>query len=125
MGVDDNGNAFELSPDPLLDTVRPYVADVKLGEAVDAEKLLKPVLENEKIFGVNLYDLGTAGCLTALQIMLSQRHNDKICLFCRLHSLFSHLFLFLTRHDPAFIPRKSGQPGFTLFTVRPKYRSAF
>ena len=60
MGVDDNGNAFELSPDPLLDTVRPYVADVKLGEAVDAEKLLKPVLENEKIFGVNLYDVGMA-----------------------------------------------------------------
>ncbi len=60
MGVDDNGNTFELSPDPLLDTVRPYVADVKLGEPVDAEKLLKPVLENEKIFGVNLYEAGMA-----------------------------------------------------------------
>ena len=60
MGVDDNGNTFELSPDPLLDTVRPYVADVKLGQAVDAEKLLKPVLENEKIFGVNLYEAGMA-----------------------------------------------------------------
>ena len=31
-----------------------------MGEAVDAEKLLKPVLENEKIFGVNLYDVGMA-----------------------------------------------------------------
>lgn len=28
---------------------------------VDAEKVLKPILENEKIFGVNLYEAGMAG----------------------------------------------------------------
>ncbi len=59
MAVDDNGNAFELSPDPLLDTVRPYVAGVRLGEAVDVEAL-KPVLSNTKIFGVDLYEVGMA-----------------------------------------------------------------
>lgn len=59
MAVDDNGNAFELSPDPLLDTVRPYVAGVRLGEAVDVEAL-KPVLSNTKIFGVDLYEAGMA-----------------------------------------------------------------
>ena len=59
MGVDDNGNAFALSPDPLLDTVRPYVADIKLGEAVDSGGL-KPILCDEKIFGVDLYEVGLA-----------------------------------------------------------------
>lgn len=60
MAVDDNGNAFELSPDPLLDTVCPYVAGFKLGEEADVEAGLKPVLENEKIFGVNLCEIGMA-----------------------------------------------------------------
>lgn len=63
MAVDDEGNAFELSPDPLLDTVCPYVAGFKLGEVGDTaeiEAALKPVLENADIFGVNLYEVGMA-----------------------------------------------------------------
>lgn len=60
MAVDDEGNAFELSPDPLLDTVCPYVAGFKLGEDAEVEEALKPVLENSKIFGVNLYEVGMA-----------------------------------------------------------------
>lgn len=59
-GIDDNGNSFTLSPDPLLDTVCPYVADFKLGEACDVEAKVKPILENEKIFGINLYQVGMA-----------------------------------------------------------------
>ena len=63
MAIDDAGNAFELSPDPLLDTVCPYVEGFKLGETKDVaeiEATLKPVLENDKIFGVNLYEVGMA-----------------------------------------------------------------
>lgn len=63
MAIDDEGNAFELSPDPLLDTVCPYVAGFKLGEMGDVaeiEAAVKPVLENKKIFGVNLYEVGMA-----------------------------------------------------------------
>ena len=60
MAVDDNGNAFTLSPDPLLDTVCPYVASIHLGDNVNAAELLKPILENAKIFGVNLYEAGMA-----------------------------------------------------------------
>lgn len=63
MAVDDAGNAFELSPDPLLDTVCPYVEGFKLGETKDVaeiEATLKPVLENDKIFGVNLYEVDMA-----------------------------------------------------------------
>lgn len=61
MAVDDMGNTFELSPDPLLDTVCSYVADSKMGENCDVENKLRPILENEKIFGVNLYEAGMAG----------------------------------------------------------------
>ncbi|MDO5423530.1 MAG: mannitol dehydrogenase family protein [Eubacteriales bacterium] len=60
MGLNDAGEAFELSPDPLLDTVCPYVAGFKLGEEADVETALRPVLENAKIFGVNLYEVGMA-----------------------------------------------------------------
>ena len=60
MAVDDGEKKFALSSDPLMDTVCPYVADIKLGENVDVRSKLKPILENEKIFGVNLYEAGMA-----------------------------------------------------------------
>lgn len=60
MAEDDNGEAFELSPDPLLETVCPYVSSVKLGENIQTEELLRPLLSDEKIFGVNLYDVQLA-----------------------------------------------------------------
>ena len=60
MGIDDNGNKFELSPDPLLETVCPVVAGVKLGEEINAAEVLKPILENKAIFGVDLYEIGMA-----------------------------------------------------------------
>ncbi len=60
MAVDDNGNAFEPSPDPLLDTVMPIVADYKLStEEKDLSKL-DVLLGNEKIFGVDLFKVGLA-----------------------------------------------------------------
>lgn len=60
MGINDNGDAFEISPDPVLETVRPYVADIKLGDDINAEEVLRPILEDQKIFGVDLYKLGMA-----------------------------------------------------------------
>ncbi len=60
MAVDDNGNPFTLSPDPLLDTVCPYVKDIKLGDTVNALEVLRPVLSDASIFGVDLYEAGLA-----------------------------------------------------------------
>lgn len=60
MAVDDNGDPFELSPDPLLETVCPYVASVHLGDTVNAEELLQPLLTNKEIFGVDLTEAGLA-----------------------------------------------------------------
>ncbi len=58
MGINDNGEKFELSPDPLLANVTPFVDDIKLGDKGPFEDKLKDLISNEKIFGVNLYDVG-------------------------------------------------------------------
>ena len=54
MGVDDNGKEFTPSPDPLLETLMPMLADVKLGAECDVEALIIPILKREDIFGVDL-----------------------------------------------------------------------
>lgn len=59
MAVDDHGDPFELSPDPLLETLRPQIAKLKLGDT-QVEEVIKPIMENAKIFGVNLYEAGMA-----------------------------------------------------------------
>lgn len=63
MAVDDEGQKFELSPDPMLETMCPVMAKVALGENSEAalHELLKPVLENKAIFGVNLCEMGLDG----------------------------------------------------------------
>lgn len=59
MAVDDNGEAFELSPDPLLETLCPRMAKLKSGDT-QVEEILRPIMENASIFGVNLYEVGMA-----------------------------------------------------------------
>ncbi len=60
MAVDDSGNSFEPSSDPLLDTVMPYVAEYELSEAPKDLSKLDELLKNDKIFGVNLFEAGLA-----------------------------------------------------------------
>ncbi|NLG02677.1 MAG: mannitol dehydrogenase family protein [Clostridia bacterium] len=58
MAVDDQGNSFTLSPDPMLLVVCPYLADVRLGEDFSVHETVKPILENEEIFAVDLFKVG-------------------------------------------------------------------
>lgn len=63
MGVDDHGNAFVRSSDPMLETVDPYLAPFTLGEVPshdDMEQTLSPLLHNAQIWGVDLYACGLA-----------------------------------------------------------------
>lgn len=60
MAVDDEGREFTLSPDPLLNELRPRMSAVKPGDQ-DVEDVLMPILKNEGIFGVDLYEAGMAG----------------------------------------------------------------
>lgn len=55
LGVDDKGEAFTLSPDPLLETLQGNLQGVKLG---DTESNVRAILEDEQLFGVKLYDIG-------------------------------------------------------------------
>jgi fructuronate reductase len=58
MGVDDEGKAFEPSPDPLLESARKHVAAIALGAKAPFRKELEGLLSDAKIFGVNLYEAG-------------------------------------------------------------------
>lgn len=60
MGVDDSGNEFELSADPMLDNICPAISALKLGEVEKAEEVLKPFMQNPVLFGVDLYEAGLA-----------------------------------------------------------------
>lgn len=60
LAVDDNGNKFELSPDPMIPSLCPKLAEIHLGETSDVEKVLQPILKDKKIFGVDLYEVGLA-----------------------------------------------------------------
>lgn len=60
MGVDDQGQAFEPSPDPLLEKAGAFVAGIKLGDSGPFEKTLAPLLSDASIFGVDLFDAGIA-----------------------------------------------------------------
>lgn len=59
LAVDDNGNEFELSSDPMLDELCPMLEGITLGGPTEgvADKL-KPILSNANIFGSNLYEAG-------------------------------------------------------------------
>lgn len=60
LALDDEGNPMELSPDPLLEELRGYVADVRLGDPESTGDSLRPILSSERIFAVSLYEAGLA-----------------------------------------------------------------
>lgn len=54
MALNDNGEAFTLSPDPLLEEVLPIANQLSLDEEQDVASIIEPLLKNEKIFGLDL-----------------------------------------------------------------------
>lgn len=59
LAVDDEGKAFELSPDPIMDNLQEIFGSIKLGEFDNIDKV-KDFLSNDKIFGVDLEKAGLA-----------------------------------------------------------------
>lgn len=60
LAVDDNGNEFTRSSDPMLAELDEKLAKIEFGKPETVEGSLKDILSNAAIFGVNLYDAGIA-----------------------------------------------------------------
>lgn len=58
LGLDDEGNAFELSSDPMLGELTETLKDVKFGCPESYTGQLKGILSNVNIFGIDLYQAG-------------------------------------------------------------------
>ncbi len=57
-GVDDQGNTFEPSPDPLLKEMQDIVAPLEVNKVGQDFSCLRQLYSREDIFGVNLYHVG-------------------------------------------------------------------
>ena len=58
LAVDDEGNKFELSPDPMIPELKKQLESIEFGKPETFSEQLKPILSNKNIFGVNLYEAG-------------------------------------------------------------------
>lgn len=58
-GINDAGEEFEVSPDPLYASMKERMGDMKPGTAIDSKRL-QPILSDSAIFGVDLYECGLA-----------------------------------------------------------------
>ncbi len=58
MGIDDQGEEMPLSPDPMLEEVTGYLEDIEFGKPETVGDKLRPILGNEDLMGLNLYEVG-------------------------------------------------------------------
>lgn len=73
MAIDDSGKPFAPSPDPLLEYGQKQVEGITLGYTGSLDQL-KGILSNEKIFGVDLYEVGLADTvLSYLKRMIEKK----------------------------------------------------
>ncbi|MEF2966788.1 mannitol dehydrogenase family protein [Paenibacillus sp. M1] len=64
LGVNDRGDSFTLSPDPLLDTLQGHLQGTALG---DRSSNVRKILEDDKLFGgVRLYEIGLGGKIESM-----------------------------------------------------------
>lgn len=69
MGMDDSGAEMPLSPDPLLDELRAYLSEASLGSS--RPDMIRPILSNKTIFGLDLCEAGLSGKIEDLFAELS------------------------------------------------------
>lgn len=58
LGVDDQGQSYELAPDPMNDELTELFKDIVIGDPDSLKGQLKPVLSNKNIFFTDLYEAG-------------------------------------------------------------------
>lgn len=57
MGINDQGKAFDIVPDPRAGVLSSQLAGIQLGDKEGIAEKLMPILSDETLFGVNLYDV--------------------------------------------------------------------
>ena len=60
IGVDDEGQKYELAPDPMNEEIQEQLKDIVIGKPETFTEQLKPILSNERLFFVDLYTTGVA-----------------------------------------------------------------
>lgn len=74
MAVDDKGEAFELSSDPLLETLTPIMGKASLGmDESEAKELIRPLLSDEAIFGTDLWKAGLGENVSGYFVSLTRK----------------------------------------------------
>ena len=58
LALDDQGNAMELAPDPMIPQLQAALSGVHFGEPDSLGGQLRPILQNANIFGIDLYAAG-------------------------------------------------------------------
>lgn len=58
LGVDDEGDKFELAPDPMNEELQEQFKDIAAGKPETFTDQLKPILSNERLFFTDLYKDG-------------------------------------------------------------------
>lgn len=58
LGVDDRGEPFELSPDPMIPYLREQLSGIEYGRPESLTDQLKGILSNAQLFGSDLYEAG-------------------------------------------------------------------
>ena len=58
LGIDDEGKTYELAPDPMSEEIREQLKDIVMGQPETFKEQLKPILSNERIFFINIYEAG-------------------------------------------------------------------
>lgn len=64
LGVDDEGQPFALSPDPLLESLQDHLHGVRLGDSHAPG--VRHILEDARLFGVQLYEIGLGEKIEAM-----------------------------------------------------------
>ena len=54
MGINDEGENFEISPDPMLEELKPLMDRVSLGQGEEALEVIRRIICREDIFGLDL-----------------------------------------------------------------------
>ena len=66
LGVDDGGKRYDLAPDPMSEEIGALLKDIVVGRPETFTDQLKPILSNERIFFVNMYQAGLGEKIEAM-----------------------------------------------------------